>query len=468
MKMKNSFEIKKKINMSFLIGITLVSAMGGLLFGYDWVVIGGAKPFYEAYFGIVDRPAVQGWLMSSALLGCLVGALVSGTLSDRYGRKKLLILSAIIFSLSAIGTGAASSISMFVIYRILGGLGIGMASVLSPIYIAEIAPAHMRGRFVAINQLTIVLGILSAQVINFLIAKPVPPGFTDTMILETWNGQMGWRWMFWAELFFSATFLILVFFIPESPRWLYKADKGLRARKIVARIGGAEYAEKTEIEIMDTLANDRARIDFNDLKKPVVKRILFIGATIAVLQQWCGINTVFSYADEIFTAAGYGVSEMLLNVVLVGSVNLVFTLIAMRLIDRLGRRFLLLLGYGGLALIFAFFGGFYLIGLKGIIMLISVMMATALYAMTLAPTTWVVLSEIFPNRVRGVAMSIATTALWSACFLLTYTFPSLNSSMGASGTFWLYGGICLLGFFFIRKYLVETKGKSLEEIEAEL
>ena len=219
---------------------------------------------------------------------------------------------------------------------------------------------------------------------------------------------------------------------------------------------------------MDTLANDRARIDFNDLKKPVVKRILFIGATIAVLQQWCGINTVFSYADEIFTAAGYGVSEMLLNVVLVGSVNLVFTLIAMRLIDRLGRRFLLLLGYGGLALIFAFFGGFYLIGLKGIIMLISVMMATALYAMTLAPTTWVVLSEIFPNRVRGVAMSIATTALWSACFLLTYTFPSLNSSMGASGTFWLYGGICLLGFFFIRKYLVETKGKSLEEIEAEL
>ncbi len=460
--------MKKNINMPFLIVITIISAMGGLLFGYDWVVIGGAKPFYEAYFNISDAAGIQGWVMSSALVGCLVGALVSGTLSDRFGRKRLLILSAILFTLSALGTGSANNINMFVIYRILGGLGIGMASVLSPIYIAEIAPAHLRGRFVAINQLTIVLGILLAQVINFIIAKPVPEGFTDAMILESWNGQMGWRFMFWAEILFSVTFLILVFFIPESPRWLYKAEKGPKALKIIARIGGADYASQTEAEIMETLVNDTARVDFKDLKKPAIKRILLIGAAFAILQQWCGINTVFNYADEIFTAAGYGVSDMLLNVVMVGSVNLVFTLVAMRLIDRVGRRFLMLLGYGGLALVFAFFGGFFLAGLKGIIMLISVMVATALYAMTLAPTTWVVLSEIFPNRVRGVAMSIATTALWSACFLLTYTFPSLNKGLGASGTFWLYGTVCLLGFFFTRKYLIETKGKSLEEIEAQL
>ena len=464
--MEKKIEMKEKVNLPFLLVITMVSAMGGLLFGYDWVVIGGAKPFYEAFFKITNATGVQGWVMSSALVGCLVGALFSGTLSDRYGRKKLLIISAILFSLSALGTGAASSISMFVIYRILGGLGIGMASVLSPIYIAEIAPAHLRGRFVAINQLTIVIGILLAQVINFLIAKPVPAGFTDTMILDSWNGQMGWRYMFWAELLFSVTFLIMAIFIPESPRWLYKAGKGLRARRIITRVGGVDYAAETERNIQETLHNDAAKVDFKDLKKPGLRRIIFIGATIAILQQWCGINTVFNYADEIFTAAGYGVSEMLLNVVLVGSVNLVFTLVAMRLIDRIGRRFLMLLGYGGLTVIFAFFGGFYQAGLTGIVMLISVMMATALYAMTLAPTTWVVLSEIFPNRVRGVAMSIATFALWSACFLLTYTFPALNEGLGASGTFWLYGGICLLGFFFIRKYLVETKGKSLEEIES--
>ncbi len=452
--------------MPFLIVITMVSAMGGLLFGYDWVVIGGAKPFYEAFFQITNATGVQGWVMSSALVGCLAGALVSGTLSDRFGRKKLLILSAILFTISALGTGGANQLNTFVIYRIVGGLGIGMASVLSPIYIAEMAPAHLRGRFVSINQLTIVIGILLAQVINFMVAKPVPEGYTDAMILTSWNGQMGWRWMFWAETFFSVIFLVLAFFIPESPRWLYKANKGSEGQKIISRLGGAEYAARVEAEIMETLANDTARVDFRDLKKPGVARIILIGAAIAILQQWCGINTVFNYADEIFTAAGYGVSQMLLNVVLVGSVNLVFTLVAMQLIDRIGRRFLLLLGYGGLTVIFAFFGGFYQAGLTGIVMLISVMMATALYAMTLAPTTWVVLSEIFPNRVRGVAMSIATFALWSACFILTYTFPALNEGLGASGTFWLYGGICLLGFFFIRKFLAETKGKSLEEIES--
>lgn len=460
--------MKNKINMLFLLAITLVSAMGGLLFGYDWVVIGGAKPFYEAYFLISDAAGIQGWVMSSALVGCLVGALVSGTLSDRLGRKKLLIFSAILFTLSALGTGAAGNIQMFVVYRILGGFGIGMASVLSPIYIAEIAPAHLRGRFVAINQLTIVIGILLAQVINFLIANPVPEGASDAFILDSWNGQRGWRWMFWAETGFSSAFLILAFFIPESPRWLYKAGKGEKGVKTLCRIGGEGYAAETEKEIKVTLANDAARVDFRDLKIPKIRRIILIGAGIAILQQWCGINTVFNYADEIFTAAGYGVSGMLLNVVLVGSVNLVFTLVAMRLIDRVGRRFLMLLGYGGLAVVFAFFGGFYKAGLEGVIMLISVMVATALYALTLAPTTWVVLSEIFPNRVRGVAMSIATFFLWSACFILTYTFPSLNEGLGASGTFWLYGAICLVGFFFMRKYLIETKGKTLEEIEAEL
>lgn len=460
--------MKDGINRFFLLLVTLVSAMGGLLFGYDWVVIGGAKPFYEAYFHIADTAGIQGWVMSSALVGCLVGALLSGTLSDRFGRKKLLIFSALLFSLSALGTGASNSLNVFVAYRVLGGLGIGMASVLSPIYIAEMAPAKMRGRFVAVNQLTIVIGILLAQVINFLIANPVPDGASDLMISESWNGQTGWRWMFWAETFFSAAFLLFAFFIPESPRWLYKAGKSEKALSILSRIGGEAYASNAEHEIRESFVNDSAKIDFRELKKPKIRRILVVGAVLAILQQWCGINTVFNYADEIFTAAGYGVSDMLMNVVLVGSVNFIFTIVAMQLIDRVGRRFLMLLGYGGLAVIFAFFGGFFLMGLSGAIMLISVMVATSLYAMTLAPTTWVVLSEIFPNRIRGVAMSLATFSLWSACFILTYTFPALNKGLGPSGTFWLYGTICFFGFLFVKRYLKETKGKSLEEIENDI
>ncbi len=457
--------MKSGLNILYISAITLVSAMGGLLFGYDWVVIGGAKPFYERYFDIVQFPSLQGWAMSSALLGCLAGAISAGTISDKYGRKLPLIIAAALFTWSAIGTGMANSYTMFIIYRLIGGLGIGMASVLSPIYIAEISPARLRGRFVAINQLTIVIGILLAQIINYLIADKVPVGFTDEQILASWNGQMGWRWMFWAETFFSAAFFLLVFLIPESPRWLVKAGKSSIAGRTLTKIGGAEYSDLCLRDIQETLVHDTARVDFGDLKKPKIKKIVLIGAVFAILQQFCGINVIFNYADEIFSQAGYGVSDILFNIVITGSVNLAFTLIALKVIDHWGRRYLMLLGYGGLSLIFIIFGGFYFFELKGMMMLVSVLLAIGLYAMTLAPTTWVVLSEIFPNRVRGVAMSIATFALWAACFILTYSFPVINESLGAAGTFWIYAICCGFGFFFVRKYLPETKGKTLEEIE---
>jgi MFS family permease len=288
------------------------------LFGYDWVVIGGAKRFYEIFFGIRDMPVMQGWMMSSAIVGCLIGAISAGSVSDKYGRKKPLIFSAALFTIAAIGTGAANSITGFIFFRIVGGVGIGMASVLSPVYIAEISPSRFRGRFVSINQLTIVIGILMAQLINMLIAKDVPAGFSDAEILASWNAQMGWRWMFWVQTIFASTFFIMAFLIPESLRFL---------------------------------------------------------------------------------------------------------------------------------------------------MLLSVLIGISIYAMTLAPTTWVVLSEIFPNKVRGIAMSIATLALWSGCFVITYLFPVLNKWAGASGSFWTFGVICIIGFLFIKKYLPETKGKSLEEIE---
>ncbi len=457
-----------KFNKQFILGITLVSAMGGLLFGYDWVVIGGAKPFYERFFDITNSPYLQGWAMSSALIGCLFGALSSGYFSDRYGRKLPLITAAALFTISAIGTGAASHFTPFIIYRLIGGLGIGLASAISPMYIAEISPAAMRGRLVSINQLTIVIGILAAQIINFLIADKVPEGMTDEMILQSWNGQTGWRWMFWAETVPALLFFIFSFFIPESPRFLAKSGKWKSAAAILERIGGAQYTIHEQKEISETLHGTGSKIDWKVLMSKKVRPVLILGIVLAVFQQWCGINVIFNYAEEIFTSAGYSVGDMLFNIVITGTVNLIFTLLAMRMVDSWGRRKLMLLGSIGLALIYFMLGTSYFFELKGLAILFLVMLAIATYAMTLAPITWVVLSEIFPNKIRGAAMALATTALWSACFVLTYTFPIMNKLLDASGTFWLYGFICLSGFLFILKKLPETKGKSLEEIENKL
>lgn len=443
----------------------MVSAMGGLLFGYDWVVIGGAKPFYERFFNIANSPHLQGWAMSSALIGCLFGAMISGYLSDRFGRKIPLIIAAALFTISAIGTGAVDQFTPFIIFRLVGGLGIGLASAISPMYIAEISPAKMRGRLVSINQLTIVIGILAAQIINFLIADKVPEGVSDIEIVQSWNGQMGWRWMFWAETAPAFAFFVLAFFIPESPRFLAKSGKSEAAFSILKKIGGHDYAIQEQREIAETLHGTDSKIDWKALRSKKMRPVLVLGIVLAVFQQWCGINVIFNYAEEIFTSAGYSVGDMLFNIVITGTVNLIFTLLAMRMVDSWGRRKLMLLGSIGLALIYFLLGTSYFLELKGLAILVLVMLAIATYAMTLAPITWVVLSEIFPNKIRGAAMAVATTALWSACFVLTYTFPILNKLLDASGTFWLYGFICLSGFLFILKKLPETKGKSLEEIE---
>lgn len=458
----------KNYKTGFILGISIVSAMGGLLFGYDWVVIGGAKPFYERFFEISNSPALQGWAMSSALIGCMAGAIFSGGLSDRYGRKRLLILSGAIFIVSALGTGAANHMTPFILYRLLGGVAIGMASNLSPMYIAEIAPSKDRGKFVSINQLTIVIGILAAQVANMLIAKDVPTGATDTDILNSWNGQQGWRWMFWAEIIPASLFFLLMFLIPESPRWLAKRGYTDKARSVLLKIGSTSFADQALNEISDSLKNDTKKVNYKALFAPGMKKILLIGIVLAVFQQWCGINVIFNYAEEIFSAAGYAVNDIMLNIVITGSVNLVFCFIAMYTVDKLGRRPLLLFGAGSLAIIYAVMGTLFFFEVKGLPLLILVILAIAAYSMTLAPVVWVVLSEIFPNRIRGAAMAVGTLALWSACFILTYTFPLLNDGLGASGTFWLYGVICVLGFIFILKKLPETRQKSLEQIEKEL
>jgi SP family sugar porter-like MFS transporter len=335
--------------------ICLVAALGGLLFGYDWVVIGGAKPFYEAYFDLTS-PFQIAWAMSSALAGCLVGSLLSGVLTDKFGRKKLLILSGLLFLISAIGTALANSYFGFVVYRLLGGIGIGLASNLSPMYIAEISPAPVRGRFVSLNQLTIVIGILAAQIVNWLIADPVPENATTEAILNSWNGQSGWRWMFGAETIPAFLFFLCMFVVPESPRWLVKNAKDAQAKNIMAKIGGDRYADDNLVHIQKSLVNEIEKVHFNELFEPRLLKILMIGVVLAVYQQWCGINVIFNYADEIFTAAGYGVSDMLLNIVITGAVNLAFTFVALKTVDKLGRKKLLLFGSAGLIIAYILIG----------------------------------------------------------------------------------------------------------------
>jgi len=448
--------------------IAVIAAFGGLLFGYDWVVIGGAKPFYESYFGLTSERLI-GWANSCALIGCLVGSGISGSINDRLGRKKLLIVSAFLFGISSALTGWAGSFRAFIGWRITGGVAIGIASNVSPTYIAEISPAAYRGRLVSLNQLTIVLGILGAQIVNWLIAQHVPDGATAEQIRASWNGQYGWRWMFTAVCAPSLVFFLSALFVPESPRWLIKNRKLEQAQRTLTKIGGERYGTESLREIQRSLlAEEQTTAHSSELLSSNVLRVLGIGIVLAVLQQWCGINVVFNYAEEIYRSAGYGVNDVLFNIVITGAVNLVFTLIALGFVDRLGRRPLMLIGCAGIGLSHVLIGLAYRAQLRGLPLLMLTLASIGCYAMSLAPVTWVLISELFPNRIRGVAVSIAVSALWIACFLLTFTFPIFLGGLGAAGTFWLYAVICFVGFFFVLWRVPETKGRTLEQIEEQL
>jgi sugar porter (SP) family MFS transporter len=457
----------KSINKTYVFFLAISAAMGGLLFGYDWVVIGGAKPFYERYFGIMSSPGWQGIAMSSALFGCIAGASVAGFITEKYGRRLPLLFSAFLFVVTSLGTGAFNSFALFMVFRILGGVAIGIASNVSPVYIAEIAPASMRGRLVAINQFTIAFGVLAAQLVNMLIAEPVPGQYTDAMIAASWNGQSGWRWMFWACSVPALVFFISMLFVPESPRWLVKAGRPAGARGVLEKIGGKEYADSEAVNIAATTASGE-HIALKSLFLKPLSRVVILGIALAVFQQWCGINVIFNYAEEIFSSAGYGISGTLFNIVITGTVSLLFTVLSMFLVDRWGRRALMLTGAGGLAAIYLAMAAGYYLKLQGTFLLVLVVSAIAVYGLTLAPIVWVLLSEIFPNRIRGRAMSVSTLALWCACLVLTVTFPYLNRGLGTSGTFALYALICISGFLLMMKYLPETRQRTLEEIEHEL
>lgn len=458
-------------NQKILWLICLVAAMGGFLFGYDWVVVGGAKPFYEPYFHL-DTPNEKGWGTSSALIGCIVGALLCYAYTDRYGRKRLLIFAGFLFTVSAVGTALADDFLWYNIYRIIGGFGIGIALNLSPMYIAEMSPPEMRGKFVSVNQLMIMIGILAAQVANWqisLLDTAMPANATEEVIRQSWNGQMGWRWMFGLEAFPAFIFFVLMLLMPESVRWLVKNGQYGEAEKILKKIGGPHYAAAEIASIKSTLTHDEvSSVNFRALLEPGLFRILMLGIFLAILQQWCGMNVVFYYAADIFLAAGYDMKQMMLQIVVIGSVMVVSVIFTIFLVDRSGRKTLMLLGTGALAIIYLIEGYFFYTGVQGIPIVILTLMSVAIYSFTLAPVVWVILSEIFPNRIRGAAMSLSAVALWSGNFSLTFTFPSIKENLGWPLNFWLYAAICLAGFTVLYYKLPETKGKSLEQIEKEL
>lgn len=438
-----------RVNFRYLLTISLVTALGGLLFGFDISVISGTIPFLQDFFELNE--ALKGWVVSSALIGCIIGASFSGRLGDRFGRKKVLLVISILFGISAIGSGISNTITTFILYRILGGIAVGGASVLAPMYIAEVSPAHLRGRMVSLNQLTIVIGISMAY-------------FSNYFLLAT--GEDAWRWMFAAEAVPALFFFFALFIVPESPRWLIARNDDSKAQEVLTRVAGAEFAAFEMKEIKASLTGSNKRGTLKQLFKKKYSLILFLGIFLAVFQQWSGINVIFFYAPDIFAKANLGVDAALFQTTLIGVMNIVFTILAMRVIDKIGRKKLMLIASAGMAVSYIIIGYLFMVGKTDGWLLLSLILVTiAFFAFGLGPTVWVVLSEIFPNKIRGAAMSVATFSLWIASYILTLTFPIFVQWFNTSNTFWIYAGICIVGFIVILKILPETKGISLEKLE---
>ncbi|MGE8526949.1 sugar porter family MFS transporter [Chryseobacterium rhizosphaerae] len=440
-------------NSNIIYKATLVASVGGLLFGYDTAVISGAIGFMKIYYQLSD--VMTGWVASCALLGCIVGAMYSGKLSDYVGRKKVLMLSGFLFTISSVGTAIAPNLWIFVLFRIIGGMGIGIASMLSPMYISEMSPADIRGRLISIFQLGIVSGILIIYFVNAYIA-----GIHN----ESWNISTGWRWMFGSGIIPSVIFVLLLLTVPESPRWLAGQRRNTEALEILSQINGKAIAQQ-ELESINESLKDETPFSFSDVREPKVKRALGIGILLAVFSQITGINAIMYYAPEIFKATGVGSDSAFIQTILVGIINVIFTFVAIRYVDQWGRKKLLLLGISGMSICLFIVGLAFYSQQQGYLVLIAILGYIASFAMSLGPLTFVVIAEIFPTKARATAMSVATFFLWAAVFLVSQTFPVLIGSIGNAYTFWLYMLVAVIAFLFIWKRIPETKGKTLEEIE---
>ncbi|ARN56256.1 sugar porter family MFS transporter [Sedimentisphaera salicampi] len=438
-------------SLSYVAVVAAVAALGGLLFGYDTAVISGAIGFLRTRFEL--NSMMTGWAASAALVGCIFGAMFAGTLSDRFGRKRVMMLAGGMFFISAMWSAMPYQLFDFIIARIVGGLGVGAASMLSPLYIAEISPARIRGRLVSLNQFAIIGGMLVVYFVNTMIARQGG---------EAWNVEYGWRWMFGSEAVPAILFFGLLFLVPESPRWLTEAGKEKKARNILTKVGGSEHAEAELKEIKDTIAMESGSIW--DLFKPGIRMALIIGAGLAILQQITGINIVLYYAPEIFKNAGLTAESALSDTVIVGIVNLTFTVVAIAVVDKLGRKPLLLIASAGMGISLLLLGrAIRMEQFEGPWVLLFVLTYVASFAVAMGPVVWVVISEIFPTKIRGRAMSVATVCLWTACFLVSVFFPYMLETFKGS-VFWIYAGVCGAAFLFVLFFVPETKGKSLEEI----
>ncbi|AYL93911.1 sugar porter family MFS transporter [Mucilaginibacter celer] len=439
-----------KFNNSYIIGISFISALGGYLFGFDFAVIAGALPFLRKEF-MLDSVA-EGFLTASLALGCIVGCLIAGKIAEKYGRKPGLMVAAFIFAISSIGIALSAGLTYFLVLRFAAGIGVGMASMLCPMYIAEISPAKVRGRNVAINQFTVVLGILITNLVNYFL-KDI--------------GVDAWRWMFGLGTVPAVIFLVGVIWLPESPRWLIKAGREEEGKKVLLKIGSDEFMNTTVQAIEKSLAGVKKQ-SFRALFEKSVRPAVLIGIGLAVFQQFCGSNVLFNYASTIFKSAGSSLDEQLLETVSIGVVNLIFTVLAMLVVDKLGRRPLMLIGSLGLSISFIVLA--FLLQSHAPVLLISVfvLLAISVYSFTLAPVTWVLISEIFPNKIRGAATTTAVISLWAAFSILVFTFPILADKIGTYGPFYLYAAICFIGFVFVITKVKETKGQTLEGLEDNL
>lgn len=440
-------------NQNYIYRISIIAALGGLLFGYDTAVIAGAIGFLQTKFEL--SAAMTGWAASSAIWGCVVGAMIAGYASDRFGRKKILMATAILFAISAIGSALPNSLTQFVIARFIGGLGVGAASMLSPLYISEIAPAKNRGRLVTLYQLAIVLGI---NIIYFVNLKISGSG------TDIWNVEMGWRYMFGSEVIPATLFFVMLFFVPESPRWLLSKGRDDESLDVLKKVNDSATAISVQDEIKESFKEEKGTI--SELFEPGLRMAMIVGMTLALFSQITGINAIIYFAPEIFKSVGFGTESAMLQTVIIGVVNTIFTFVAIKYIDKVGRRTLLLWGVSGMIICLAGVGSlFYLELNSGFWLLLFILGFIASFASSLGPIPWVLISEIFPTKTRGIAMSFAVFMIWIGVVLITQLTPMMLEGLGGAFTFFVFMFNAVILLVFTYKMIPETKGKTLEEIE---